>query len=78
MENNSIIGIDLGGTNVRGGLVSDSKLSKSCVALLFILKSQRNFPKVMRFGLLKNQNKIKWKTIQLSELTSAELMFAED
>jgi len=27
MENNSIIGIDLGGTNVRGGLVSDSKLS---------------------------------------------------
>jgi len=32
----------------------------------------------MRFGLLKNQNKIKWKTIQLSELTSAELMFAED
>lgn len=27
MENNSIIGIDLGGTNVRGGLVSDFKLS---------------------------------------------------
>ncbi|HEY5368319.1 MAG TPA: ROK family protein [Hanamia sp.] len=27
MENNSIIGIDLGGTNVRGGLVNNSKLS---------------------------------------------------
>jgi glucokinase len=27
MDNNSIIGIDLGGTNIRGGIVSDFKLS---------------------------------------------------
>ena len=27
MNNNSVIGIDLGGTNIRGGIVSDFKLS---------------------------------------------------